>query len=243
MEQGGQYYLDMNGATAGPFAGAEVAELLRMGSITEATLFARPGGVQWMPVGSILPLLRASVPQVAPPVLAAPAAAAAPAPARPVARRELVAPDDWYCQQCGSSGYPHVVTPGSWVITLLLLCLAIIPGLIYSIWRGSARYRVCAVCGSRQVVPVTAPAVRHLVEVHNEIPTWQTILHRFVLYGLVGFLGLAILGALVSNFRGSNRASDPALIGSAPLPLPAGKSKRPPRTNTPPAEVAIPSRP
>lgn len=64
----------------------------------------------------------------------------------------------YYCRTCGNLGKARKRTPGSLLIELLLWILLIVPGLIYSIWRLSARHRVCRSCGFRQIIPETSPA-------------------------------------------------------------------------------------
>lgn len=45
---------------------------------------------------------------------------------------------------------------------ILWLCF-LFPGLIYSIWRLSSRHDGCAVCHSRNIVPVGSPLGRQMV--------------------------------------------------------------------------------
>ena len=66
------------------------------------------------------------------------------------------------CTVCGSSEKPKVSTPGSFFIELVLWLAFIVPGLLYSIWRLSKRHKVCAVCGSALLVPVSSPVGRSL---------------------------------------------------------------------------------
>lgn len=62
-----------------------------------------------------------------------------------------------YCKACGHSGATSAKTPGSlWIEIVLWLCF-IVPGLIYSLWRISARKQVCASCGSSELVPPGSP--------------------------------------------------------------------------------------
>lgn len=166
-----QYYLDMQGHTAGPFTAAEVGHLLVTGSVTEATLFARPGGVEWMPLGSIAGIIHAA---------SAPPSQVMPRPAAQVSspHRQVVSYGDWICNQCGHAGIPRIVTPGSGWITLLLLLIACIPGIIYEIWRSTARRRVCAACGGQSVIPATSPAAAGRVELKATLGPYTTRLGR-----------------------------------------------------------------
>lgn len=62
-----------------------------------------------------------------------------------------------YCKACGNNGPTTAKTPGSlWIELVLWLCF-IVPGLIYSLWRLSARKQVCASCGSPDLVPPDSP--------------------------------------------------------------------------------------
>ena len=66
------------------------------------------------------------------------------------------------CVTCGHVGPPKRQTPGSFLIELVLWCALIVPGLIYSLWRLSARKNVCAVCGGVALVPPESPKGRQV---------------------------------------------------------------------------------
>jgi hypothetical protein len=66
------------------------------------------------------------------------------------------------CSQCGYVGNTKSDTPGNILIEILMYFFFIIPGLIYSIWRLSARKRVCGSCGSPNLIPVDSPMGRKL---------------------------------------------------------------------------------
>lgn len=66
--------------------------------------------------------------------------------------------DVMYCRACASRGRAKTVTDGSLAIEIILWLCFLVPGLIYSIWRLGTRHRVCATCGSRDIIPNTAPA-------------------------------------------------------------------------------------
>jgi len=63
-----QYYVDLDGKTAGPFNLAELRQLWRARSITKDTLFSKPGAVEWLPLSVIAPLLTVA-PEPPPPVV------------------------------------------------------------------------------------------------------------------------------------------------------------------------------
>src|ERR1700686_3647458 len=53
-----------------------------------------------------------------------------------------------YCTVCGSIGFPVFREEGSAGVELLLWLTFIVPGIIYSIWRGSTRRWACPMCGN-----------------------------------------------------------------------------------------------
>lgn len=61
------------------------------------------------------------------------------------------------CPNCGSHGAPAVRVRGSIWIEIILWCMLILPGLIYSIWRLSTKEPVCPLCDHRGVIPITSP--------------------------------------------------------------------------------------
>lgn len=68
------------------------------------------------------------------------------------------------CRDCGTRSEPVQTTPGSLLIELVLWLCFIVPGLIYSLWRLSARHDACAACGSRKLVPADSPVGRRIVQ-------------------------------------------------------------------------------
>ena len=67
------------------------------------------------------------------------------------------------CPRCGSHGPEKVVTPGSFLIELALWLFFLLPGLIYSIWRLTARKKVCSSCGADGLIPVDTPRGQQLL--------------------------------------------------------------------------------
>jgi hypothetical protein len=63
-----------------------------------------------------------------------------------------------HCMTCGTDGPGRSRTSGSIAIEIVLWVCLIVPGVVYSIWRLTTRRKVCAACGSEQVVPYAAPA-------------------------------------------------------------------------------------
>lgn len=68
------------------------------------------------------------------------------------------------CSSCGTTGIPQSDTPGSFLIELLLWCFFLLPGLIYSIWRLSARKQVCPSCKGSGMIPLNSPRGRKLAQ-------------------------------------------------------------------------------
>jgi len=72
-------------------------------------------------------------------------------------------PETLLCTQCLSRVYPQTVTPGNIFFELILWLLFILPGLLYSIWRLSARRRVCPFCGATAMIPLNSPRAQQLL--------------------------------------------------------------------------------
>jgi len=64
---------------------------------------------------------------------------------------------DLFCPTCGAVGRPIKVTPGNFLIEVLLWLFFLIPGLIYSLWRISSKRKVCRYCSSASLIPVESP--------------------------------------------------------------------------------------
>lgn len=65
-------------------------------------------------------------------------------------------PNAQICERCGGVGQPVNYTPGSFLIELLLWFMFCVPGVIYSLWRLSARRRGCPRCQG-VMIPVQSP--------------------------------------------------------------------------------------
>lgn len=70
---------------------------------------------------------------------------------------------DVYCLRCGYRVKPKKVTPGSFLIEVILWIAFIVPGIIYSLWRVRARHTICPECGSTELVPLDSPAARDAI--------------------------------------------------------------------------------
>ncbi len=67
------------------------------------------------------------------------------------------------CSTCGYIGLPGKINKGSGAVELVLWLFFIIPGVVYSVWRRSAKPRVCPSCHSQSLVPIASPVGRELV--------------------------------------------------------------------------------
>jgi hypothetical protein len=61
------------------------------------------------------------------------------------------------CTKCQSVGLARYVKSGSLRKGLFLLCLFVIPGVVYFAWHLCAGHWGCSTCGSRLVVPMEDP--------------------------------------------------------------------------------------
>ena len=60
--------------------------------------------------------------------------------------------------------------PSHGAYEIVLWCLLILPGLIYSLWRVTTRSDVCRACGSSELVPATSPVGKKLLVEHGLEP-------------------------------------------------------------------------
>ena len=67
------------------------------------------------------------------------------------------------CTNCGIRGDSKTFTPGSFFIEVILWICFIVPGVIYSIWRLTAKKKVCCACGSGPLIPTDTPVGRQLI--------------------------------------------------------------------------------
>ena len=67
------------------------------------------------------------------------------------------------CTRCESIGTGKSKVNGNIAIEIVLWLCFIIPGLIYTIWRSYSRHRVCAQCGSADLVPIDSPLGERII--------------------------------------------------------------------------------
>ena len=61
------------------------------------------------------------------------------------------------CNQCGTISKGKTITRGNILVEIVLWCLFLLPGLIYSAWRHLSRRTGCTACGSAELIPLDTP--------------------------------------------------------------------------------------
>lgn len=74
----------------------------------------------------------------------------------------VVEAKEYICANCKTVGRAQYRQQGNFMVELMLWLFFIIPGLIYSAWRGSKKIRCCKACGSETLVPLDTPRGREL---------------------------------------------------------------------------------
>jgi hypothetical protein len=77
------------------------------------------------------------------------------------------------CARCGQIDVPDLLVPGSDRVEVLAWCCLLLPGLLYALWRHASRRRICAGCGSTQVLRVTRATRRQRREQDPSPPARQ----------------------------------------------------------------------
>jgi len=67
------------------------------------------------------------------------------------------------CPNCGFKGREKIYTKGNIGLEMVLWLFFLLPGLIYSIWRLSSRYRGCPKCGAPNMLPLDSPLGQKLL--------------------------------------------------------------------------------
>ena len=73
------------------------------------------------------------------------------------------------CRDCGSISQEtqnSKLRGSGWITFILLLCY-IVPGLIYMIWRRGDKAKICAKCGSKNIIPADSPIGKKLLNELN----------------------------------------------------------------------------
>jgi uncharacterized membrane protein YqaE (UPF0057 family) len=71
--------------------------------------------------------------------------------------------NDFFCTNCGYVGKACVITKGSFAVELLLWLFFLLPGLIYSFWRLSSRFKGCPSCKKDNLIPANSPKAQALL--------------------------------------------------------------------------------
>jgi hypothetical protein len=159
------YYVDLNGSTAGPFSIAEITTLFSRGVIRPDTLYARPDSQEWLPISTILPLLQEQSLRVADQIYAS-AVATSPSSPRPAPAKLRAHRGDCVCERCWFIGPVKARVRGSFLIELVLWLCFLVPGIIYTLWRvTSRRDKRCPSCGSESLIPVDSRRGAQLVTI------------------------------------------------------------------------------
>jgi len=111
----------------------------------------------------------------------------------------MITKDTKVCTACGSLTLGRNETPGSFLLEVILWCCAILPGLVYSLWRISSRRSTCPQCGGSQLVPINTPVGRRLagVQATTEFlapPAPAGNAPKKALMGVLFFLSFAVIG-------------------------------------------------
>jgi rubredoxin len=62
-----------------------------------------------------------------------------------------------YCTHCGYTNEPVHVTKGHLLIEIILWCMYLLPGMIYTVWRKATMYWACPVCAGNELIPPDSP--------------------------------------------------------------------------------------
>jgi hypothetical protein len=81
-------------------------------------------------------------------------------------RSKLPAPskDQLICVNCGTISKPILKTKGSFIIELCLWLFFIVPGLFYSLWRLTSKYKACPNCNAPNMIPADSPIAHKILE-------------------------------------------------------------------------------
>ena len=64
---------------------------------------------------------------------------------------------DMYCPHCGTIGTPSLRRKGSGAMQIVLLLFFVVPGILYWMWRQTARPEVCPTCRQPGLIPADSP--------------------------------------------------------------------------------------
>lgn len=111
------------------------------------------------------------------------------------------------CSACGHVGGGQSKIKGNGFIELILWLCFLIPGIIYSIWRSSSRYKACPSCGSTNLIPIDSPVGKKLLtdqgKTLEEVLTEQEgvggsgVTMRLVVFAILGILIISVFTSLL----------------------------------------------
>jgi len=64
---------------------------------------------------------------------------------------------EFICSNCGFKGKPKKRKKGSLLLEICLWILAILPGVLYTVWRLTTIAKVCPKCGKDTMIPLSTP--------------------------------------------------------------------------------------
>lgn len=65
------------------------------------------------------------------------------------------------CLNCLSVGKPQLITKGDIGTEIVLWLCFILPGIVYSVWRHTSRYKGCPICESGGMIPLFSPRAKY----------------------------------------------------------------------------------
>lgn len=72
--------------------------------------------------------------------------------------------DGFVCTACGSIGKPIKTVKGNFFTEIVLWCFLLLPGLIYTTWRLTSKYKACPKCGKPTMIPMDTPTGKALIQ-------------------------------------------------------------------------------
>lgn len=133
------------------------------------------------------------------------------------------------CSQCGHVGNSSTGVKGSFLIEIVLWLCFIIPGLIYSLWRSTSRYKKCPVCGSTNMIPVDSPVGQKLLadqgktleQVLSEKPKKVRTRGEKIMLGVVAVIAFFFIIGLIGAIGSTPSAPTPQPVVQQAVDVPS----------------------
>ena len=77
---------------------------------------------------------------------------------------------DVICLDCGHIGRPKKYYRGSLAIEIVLWLCFLVPGLVYTLWRDTSRYKGCRICKSTNIIPINSPNGKKYMQANKQDP-------------------------------------------------------------------------